>query len=150
MEQQGIYERIKERVKQLKEESQDRLFTEYLVKLESSLIQEKHQLDLIEAGLERNLRIYQQRMGTAESVSRPQVPGADMPQVQPETENVFGAFSEGTVARQTPSTLYLQCQAPSQYQTVSRPQETPQYQTVPWPQGMPQYQTGRLQHGAPP
>ena len=85
MEQQGIYERIKGRVGQLKEESQDHFFTEYLVKLESSLVQEKYQLDLIEAGLERNLRIYQQRLEEAKAVGAPKSTNLDVAEGTPET-----------------------------------------------------------------
>lgn len=72
MEQAGIYERIKDRVGQLRKESQDYFFTEYLTKLDSRLIQEKHQLDLMETELERSCRIYQQRMTSGEAV----MPGA--------------------------------------------------------------------------
>lgn len=67
MEQQGIYERIKDRVRQLKEESQDLFFTEYLVKLDSRLVQEKHQLDLLETELDRNCQIYRQRQTSVEA-----------------------------------------------------------------------------------
>ena len=116
MEQQGIYERIKERVGQLKEESQDRYFTEYLVKLESGLIQEKHQLDLIEAGLERNLRIYRQRMETAQSADEPQASASGLSLTQPEKSGSVGAFSAGTVEQ---SSLHLRQGAP-------QAQETPQ------------------------
>ena len=67
MEQQGIYERIKDRVRQMKEESQDLFFTEYLVKLDRRLIQEKHQLDLLETELNRNCQIYRQRLASVEA-----------------------------------------------------------------------------------
>ncbi len=76
MEQQGIYERIKGRVELLKEESRDRFFTEYLVKFDSCLIQEKHRLDLLETQLDQNCQIYRQRMAAVntaagEAVVRP-------------------------------------------------------------------------------
>lgn len=128
MEQQGIYERIKERVGQLKAESQDHFFTEYLVKLDSRLIKEKYQLDLIESELERNCLIYQQRMSAAESASaapesvqteQPQVVAAEQtqaPAAEPpeqvrsaaapvfslETAHTHGTFSSGTILQQTP------------------------------------------------
>ena len=66
MEQQGIYERIKDRVGQLKGESKDRFFTEYLMQLDSSLIQEKHRLDMMETQLDQNCQIYRQRMAAAD------------------------------------------------------------------------------------
>lgn len=67
MEQQGIYERIKERVKLLKEESKDHFFTEYLVSFDQKLIQEKHQLDLLEQELEKSSQKYAQRMAAAQA-----------------------------------------------------------------------------------
>ena len=84
MEQKGIYERIKDRTGQLKAESQDHYFTEYLSKFDGRLIQAKHQLDLLEVELERSYQLYQQRMGEAEA-SRNQTnagqerPGQEIP-----------------------------------------------------------------------
>ena len=142
MEQQGIYERIKERVGQLKEESQDRYFTEYLVKLESGLIQEKHQLDLIEAGLERNLRIYRQRMETAQSADEPQASASGLSLTQPEKSGSVGAFSAGTVEQLS---LHLRQGAPQAQETpqpwgASLSQETPQPWGASLSQEMPQFQ----------
>lgn len=81
MEQQGIYERIKDRVGQLKGESKDRFFTEYLMQLDSSLIQEKHRLDMMETQLDQNCQIYRQRMAAADSAAKSEtshaVPAAD-------------------------------------------------------------------------
>lgn len=68
MEQTGIYERIKDRVAQLRAESRDHYFTEYLMKLDRRLIQEKYQLDLMETELERSCRIYRQRMASEDMV----------------------------------------------------------------------------------
>ena len=70
MEQQGVYERIKDRVRQLREESQDHFFTEYLVKLDGRLIQEKYQLELLEMELDRNCQIYRQRLAPVEAAVR--------------------------------------------------------------------------------
>ena len=81
MEQQGIYERIKDRVGQLKGESKDRFFTEYLMQLDSSLIQEKHRLDMMETQLDQNCQIYRQRMAAADRAVKSEtlraVPAAD-------------------------------------------------------------------------
>ena len=70
MEQQGVYERIKDKVRQLREESQDQFFTEYLVKLDGRLIQEKYQLELLEMELDRNCQIYRQRLAAVEAAVR--------------------------------------------------------------------------------
>lgn len=126
MEQQGIYERIKERVGQLKAESRDGFFSEYLVKLDHRLIQEKYQLDLIEVELERNFQIYQQRMSAVETASAGPV-GAASTSAEPAATaptsaepagsmsasaslelignpaaNTYGTFSAGTIWQQTP------------------------------------------------
>lgn len=69
MEQQGIYERIRDRVGQLKGESQDRFFTEYLMKLDGCLIEEKHRLDMMEMQLEQNCQIYRQRLAAADAAA---------------------------------------------------------------------------------
>ena len=162
MEQQGIYERIKDRVEQLKKESQDHFFTEYLVKLESSLIQEKHRLDLTETELERNLRIYQQRLKAAEPAGEPQGASADMTQIAPEGNHAVGAFSAGTIGGQTASSpIYSQpegahqpadvpqSQGMSQSQTAPQFQGTPQFQTAPQFQGTPQFQAAPQFQGTP-
>lgn len=144
MEQQGIYERIKDRVEQLKKESQDHFFTEYLVKLESSLIQEKHRLDLTETELERNIRIYQQRLKAAEPAGEPQGASVDMTQIAPEENHAVGAFSAGTIGGQTsPSAIY------SPPEGTSQPADVPQPQTAPQFQGTPQFQTAPQFQGTP-
>ena len=74
MGQQGIYERIKGRVEQLKGESQDRFFSEYLVRFDNCLIQEKHRLDLLETELDQNCRIYRQRVAAVNTAIGDQVP----------------------------------------------------------------------------
>ena len=53
---------------QLRAESRDHYFTEYLMKLDRRLIQEKYQLDLMETELERSCRIYRQRMASEDMV----------------------------------------------------------------------------------
>ncbi len=162
MEQQGIYERIKGRVGQLKEESQDHFFTEYLVKLESSLVQEKYQLDLIEAGLERNLRIYQQRLEEAKAVGAPKSTNLDVAEGMPETHNAVGVFSTGTIEGHSPSPeaysrsaempqsqTALQSQGTSQFQGMSQPQGDSRPQGDSQPQGMPQPRTESYFQGTP-
>lgn len=81
MEQQGIYERLKERTGQLKAESRDPFFTEYLRKFDQRLIQEKHQMDLLELELENSCRMYEQRMASAGAMPQAQPQAA--PQIMP-------------------------------------------------------------------
>lgn len=113
MEQQGIYERIKDRVGQLKAESQDHYFTEYLSKFDSRLIQEKHNLDLLELELERSCQLYRQRMGEA-GANRPQMNAGQQPfsqaepfRAEPQGETklvppqVYGTYSAGSAPQQT-------------------------------------------------
>ncbi len=98
MEQQGIYERIKGRVEQLKGESQDLFFTEYLVKLDGRLIQEKHQLDLIETQLEKNCLIYRQRMASMDAAVKSEDARAVPPTGNPEaTQAVPPTGTQGVV-----------------------------------------------------
>lgn len=78
MEQQGIYERLKERVGQLKAESQDQFFTEYLGKFDQRLIQEKYQLDILELELDKSCQKYEQRMASVEGT--PQAAPQEIPQ----------------------------------------------------------------------
>lgn len=123
MEQQGIYERIRDRAGQLKAESQDHYFTEYLSKFDSRLIQEKHQLDLLETELERSSQLYRKRMeeaGTAQAsmnagqeTPKRETPASAIPTqtVQPRTEaqkaiqpvpsQVCGTYSAGSIPQQT-------------------------------------------------
>lgn len=82
MEQQGIYERLKERVGRLKSESRDHFFSEYLGKFDQRLIQEKYQLDLLEMELEKSCRMYEQRMACVGAVPQEAVqamPQSDVP-----------------------------------------------------------------------
>ena len=123
MEQQGIYERIKERVGQLKAESGDHFFTEYLVKLDSRLIQQKYQLDLIETELERNCRIYRQRMSVLESVSatpeQSQTPAANEPYHE---ENTTAAQEQMQEAPRTVFSEPQQAEVPKEVQTAPAPE----------------------------
>ncbi|MBO5283952.1 MAG: hypothetical protein J6B43_12675, partial [Lachnospiraceae bacterium] len=113
MEQQGIYERIRERVGQLKAESRDHYFTEYLSKFDSRLIQEKHNLDLLELELERSCQLYRQRMEEA-GADRPQMPAgqeslsqAEPFRAEPQGETkpvppqIYGTYSAGSAPQQT-------------------------------------------------
>lgn len=113
MEQQGIYERIKDRVGQLKAESQDHYFTEYLSKFDSRLIQEKHNLDLLELELGRSCQLYRQRMGEA-GANRPQMNAGQQPfsqaepfRAEPQGETklvppqIYGTYSAGSAPQQT-------------------------------------------------
>lgn len=112
----------------MKAESQDRFFTEYLMKLESRLIQEKHQLDLMETELDRNCQIYRQRVSAprpepvksepiqAENRSVQFLPQQG-PQQGPPQAFPQGAFSAGTVLPQTSfAPFYQQPQAEPQRQ----------------------------------
>ncbi|MDE6675081.1 MAG: hypothetical protein K2K19_09775, partial [Acetatifactor sp.] len=117
MEQQGIYERLKERAGRLKAESRDPFFTEYLGKFDQRLIQEKYQLDLLEQELENRCRMYEQRMASASAVPQTQTQAA--PQIMPQA----------------------QTQAAPQTQTQAAPQIMPQTQTQVAPQIMPQAET---------
>lgn len=113
MEQQGIYERIRDRVGQLKAESRDHYFTEYLSKFDSRLIQEKHNLDLLELELERSCQLYRQRMEEA-GANRPQMPAgqeslsqAEPFRAEPQGETkpvppqIYGTYSAGSAPQQT-------------------------------------------------
>lgn len=84
MEQQGIYERLREKVGQLKAESRDPFFTEYLGKFDRRLIQEKYQLDLLEQELEKSCRMYEQRMASAGAMPQAQTQAA--PQMMPQAQ----------------------------------------------------------------
>lgn len=64
----GCYEQLKKRIEDLRESSQDPMFTEYLLKLNNRLIQEKYQLDLIQTELDRSYQIYLKRTGVTEEV----------------------------------------------------------------------------------
>lgn len=113
MEQQGIYERIRDRVGQLKAESRDHYFTEYLSKFDNRLIQEKHNLDLLELELERSCQLYRQRMEEA-GADRPQMPAgqeslsqAEPFRAEPQGETkpvppqIYGTYSAGSAPQQT-------------------------------------------------
>lgn len=108
MEQQGIYERIRDRAGQLKAQSQDHYFTEYLLKFDSRLIQEKHQLDLLEAELERSSQLYRQRMGEAEAAQPQMNAEQEQPRQETQSENepeprqIFGTYSTGSIPQQMP------------------------------------------------
>lgn len=82
MEQQGIYERLREKVGQLKAESRDPFFTEYLGRFDQRLIREKYQLDLLEQELEKSSRMYEQRMASAGAMPQAQTQAA--PQMMPQ------------------------------------------------------------------
>ncbi|MDE5891883.1 MAG: hypothetical protein K2H45_03050, partial [Acetatifactor sp.] len=101
MEQQGIYERLKERVGQLKAESRDHFFTEYLEKFNQRLIQEKHQLDLLELELEKNCRMYEQRMAAMGAV--PQEASHEVPQAEISTDAQAPLQEEAPAAAQVTS-----------------------------------------------
>lgn len=83
MEQQGIYERLREKVGQLKAESRDPFFTEYLGRFDQRLIREKYQLDLLEQELENSSRMYEQRMASAGAMPQAQTQAA--PQMMPQS-----------------------------------------------------------------
>ena len=88
MEQQGVYERLRERVGRLKTESQDPFFTDYLRKFDQRLIQEKYQLDVLEMELEKSCRMYEQRMASMKA-AQPEASQAEAPevaQVMPQAE----------------------------------------------------------------
>lgn len=112
MEQQGIYERLKEKTGRLKAESKDHFFTEYLGKFDQRLIQEKHQLDLLELELEKSCRIYEQRMASAEAPAAPQAG------LQAEAPAVFQAVQQA----ETP----VAPQAMQQEKLLTAHQATPQ------------------------
>lgn len=61
---QGLFEELEQRLRELMVESQDAQYTEYLKKLLNRLIQEKYQVDLLKVELDRSYQIYQCRMGT--------------------------------------------------------------------------------------
>lgn len=82
MEQQGIYERLREKVGQLKAESRDPFFTEYLGRFDQRLIREKYQLDLLEQELGNSSRMYEQRMASAGAMPQAQTQAA--PQMMPQ------------------------------------------------------------------
>lgn len=79
MEQQGIYERLKERVGRLKAESRDPFFTEYLGKFDQRLIQQRYQMDLMEMELERSCQKYEQRMASVGAMSQAASQGVPQP-----------------------------------------------------------------------
>lgn len=64
----GCYEQLKNRIEELKNSSRDPFFTEYLQKLNNRLIQEKYQMDLIGAELERSYQMYLKRNPQKEEV----------------------------------------------------------------------------------
>lgn len=86
MEQQGIYERLRERIGQLKAESRDPFFTEYLGRFDQRLIREKYQLDLLEQELENSSRMYEQRMASAGAMPQAQTQAAPQMMPQPQTQ----------------------------------------------------------------
>lgn len=86
MEQQGIYERLRERIGQLKAESRDPFFTEYLGKFDQRLIQEKYQLDLLEQELEKSCRMYEKRMASAGAMPQAQPQATPQMMPQPQTQ----------------------------------------------------------------
>lgn len=88
MEQQGIYERLREKVGQLKAESRDPFFTEYLGRFDQRLIREKYQLDLLEQELENSSRMYEQRMASAGAMPQAQTQAAPQMMPQPQTQAV--------------------------------------------------------------
>ena len=70
----GCFEQLRERVEQLKRQSQDVFFTEYLQQLSQRLIQEKHQIDLLRDELDRNYVLYQRRAGEQGMAQQPVAP----------------------------------------------------------------------------
>lgn len=86
MEQQGIYERLREKAGQLKAESRDPFFTEYLGRFDQRLIREKYQLDLLEQELENSSRMYEQRMASAGAMPQAQTQAASQMMPQPQTQ----------------------------------------------------------------
>lgn len=110
MEQQGIYERLKERVERLKAESRDHFFTEYLGKFDQRLIQEKYQLDLLEMELEKSCQTYEQRMASVERAQGVQPPTSqEMPQgiPQPTAQTTLGVITQTAM----PPQFYMPQQA---------------------------------------
>lgn len=63
----GCYEQLKKRIDMLKAQSKDPFFTEYMQKLSQRLQNEKQQIDLIGADLERSYQMYLQRQGMSQS-----------------------------------------------------------------------------------
>ena len=61
----GCLETLRDRIYELKGESQDHFFTEYLVNLQERVIAEKHTVDLLYDELERKYKFYLERMEKA-------------------------------------------------------------------------------------
>ena len=127
MEQQGIYERLKEQVSHLKAESRDRYFTEYLVKFDGRLIQEKHQLDLMEAELERSCCLYQQRMASADAPTPQHMASADAPTPQ-RMASADASTPQRMVSEDASTPRTEMSQNQDTYSTGSIPTQNPAFQ----------------------
>ena len=137
MEQQGIYERLKERAGRMKVESRDPFFTEYLGKFDQRLIQEKHQLDLLEQELENRCRMYEQRMASAGAVPRTQTQA--MPQTMPQAQTQ--AAPQTMPQAHTQAAPQIMTQAQTQIAPQIIPQATTQIPPQPYmPQAAPRPQ----------
>ncbi len=66
----GYYEQLKNRIEELKVESKDPFFTDYLRKLGERLQSQKQQMDLVSADLERSYQMYLQRNGETKSATQ--------------------------------------------------------------------------------
>lgn len=87
----GCYEQIKCRIEELKEASQDPLFTDYLKKLDNRLIQEKYQLDLLRTDLERSYQLYLKRRNPEQTGEMTE---ADRVQQTQESDSLAGQINE--------------------------------------------------------
>lgn len=131
MEQQGIYERLKERAGQLKAESRDPFFTEYLGKFDQKLIQEKYQLDLMEMELEKSCRMYEQRMASAGAM--PQKETQVAPQIMPRTETQAVQQITPQVQNQAAQQIMPQAQTQAAPQIIPQPASQATAQIPPQP-----------------
>ncbi len=98
----GALEQLRDRIYELKKESLDPCFTEYLADLQDRVIKEKHTVDLLYEELNRKYKFYLERMEKqAQTSGEERAEGESVPVISADTERTVQA-SEQTSALERP------------------------------------------------
>lgn len=120
----GVLEDLDIRVRRLMTESRDIYFTDYLKALQGRIINQKYQADLLSDELDKNYKVYQQRVQNTVMSQSVAVPRTEtIPQTVPSSQTgVFSGSLQGNMVSCPPASAQIQNTEQEQAQTPKQVQ----------------------------